>query len=437
MAATTAPTPDEGLAEIGTLAATVQEEKLEEPFHHREQRGDDDDGDDDDPGALEQGAGNTHDADPDDAAPDQGADAVEGNRPDPFADRERQGFLLHPEEVFLGSPHDPALSLGPEVGDFQPVAEDVVTVETHQRVCVEQHRHHRGGEHDVVAEGVDESRRRVHPDEDGDRADEQLDVHPGGGDADPRPAGGKSPGRAGIDVSQRSDQGKHADAPLRNGRAEALGDDTVPELVDQLQRGEGDDQEQPVGRENGGAGGLGQFAPVGGDLDPGPDQDQHPDDHRKRRAGPVEPRADKPEKGIGIAQRNFQEEHFLDDLLGFLLLLIGRMLEPPFVLTGALGFQQFVIDRPAQQALGLAFVEGFPSHRPRAGGKGFAERPGAIEGLEKAKLGGSDLEIFPGGNVLEDVTGTAGRFVKRETQFLPQPRTDGRQLRHRVVGADR
>src|SRR5207244_4047199 len=82
-----------------------------------------------------------------------------------------------------------------QVGDLQPVGQDVIAVVAHQRVGVEHHGADAADDHQTQRQVVDERlTRRVPPDEGGDGGDDQLDVDAGETDEDAPPLARHGPG---------------------------------------------------------------------------------------------------------------------------------------------------------------------------------------------------------------------------------------------------
>ena len=160
----------------------------------------------------------------------------------------RRRFVLHTEDVLLEEVllevHRPLH----EVGNLEQVRQDVVPVEPHERVGVEQHRRERGGEHRVVRDLLGQAAvLRAQPDERGAGGDEELKEHPARAHGHALPLVVERPSARSVHERRREQHEQH-DAELGHLTAEAFTDQPVPGLVDRFRDDEDDNAPGPVGR---------------------------------------------------------------------------------------------------------------------------------------------------------------------------------------------
>ncbi len=98
------------------------------------------------------------------------------------------------------------LALAVEVGDLGEVAENVVSVEAHQRVGVDHHGREAGHDDQIVTNIIERSRSRGRPDQGGQTRDEALNVHAGRRGVDSLPLRSEPPRRSDVDVGDRREQ---------------------------------------------------------------------------------------------------------------------------------------------------------------------------------------------------------------------------------------
>src|SRR5262249_39066146 len=116
----------------------------------------------------------------------------------------RLRLSLDPQAVLRHEPLQVAVGTVAEVGDFQPVGQDVIAVVAHQRVAVENHGADAADDHEAEAQVVDERLAgAVPPDEGGDGGNHQLDVDAGARDDDALPFVGQGPGVGDVAIHGR------------------------------------------------------------------------------------------------------------------------------------------------------------------------------------------------------------------------------------------
>ena len=158
--------------------------------------------------------------------PKRGGDAV--RRDDPILAR-AQGQLTR-RALAEQEPRDhvarPAAAARAEIRNAEQVPEDVVAVEAHQRVRVEQQGHDGAGENEVVRDRRAEAVGGARPIDRGDRGNEKFRVEARARDHDAAPLRGEAEARGGIDVAHGNEE--HEDhAELADGRAEVLAKKSV------------------------------------------------------------------------------------------------------------------------------------------------------------------------------------------------------------------
>jgi hypothetical protein len=195
-----------------------------------------------------------------------------------------------------------------QVRHLQQVGEDEVAVEAQQRIAVEQHRRHAGDQHDVVQHGARDAGLGLEPQEQRERRDESLHQHSPGADHDALARLAECARRAGIDVRDRHEDEQHHAHVVHLAAPGARGAG-VTELVRELHRREGEEQDQQVLRREHAVGEvLGELAPVRRRH-----HERRAHHHQpERRAGPAEKRPvpGEPalEPAVRIHQRDAQRE---------------------------------------------------------------------------------------------------------------------------------
>src|SRR5947207_1325126 len=82
----------------------------------------------------------------------------------------------------------------PKIGNFQPVGQDVITVEAHQRIAVEDDSADAADNHQAQAQVVDKwLAGGVPPDKSGNSGDDQLHINPREADDNALPLAGQGP----------------------------------------------------------------------------------------------------------------------------------------------------------------------------------------------------------------------------------------------------
>ncbi len=134
-----------------------------------------------------------------------------------------------------------------QIWDLEKVGENVVAVETQQRVDIEKDRRDRGHEDHVVSQRVHHAVACRSPDEHGRRGHEQLRDHPARADQRPVPPASKAPGRSGIDVRHRREENDHYTHDV-NFPAKPPAHRGVTELMDDLDQHEAEVKEREISR---------------------------------------------------------------------------------------------------------------------------------------------------------------------------------------------
>ena len=128
---------------------------------------------------------------------------------------------------------------------LQPVGENVIAVESHERIAVDQQRPDASGGGHVQGDVPHDRIARVAPKDNCRGGHEQFEINAGGGGGDPLPFRGKTPGGGHVDERQRrEDHQQHA--RRRNRAAEVDAGDGVRGFVQNFQDEPDDGQSQPV-----------------------------------------------------------------------------------------------------------------------------------------------------------------------------------------------
>ena len=103
------------------------------------------------------------------------------------------------------------LAIGPlvQIRNFQQVGENVITIETQQRVEIENQRGNRGNEHHVVGQAMQRSRAGANPDKGGDGCEKEFDDHAGSTDEATLPAAPETPARRGVHIWHGCEDHEH------------------------------------------------------------------------------------------------------------------------------------------------------------------------------------------------------------------------------------
>ena len=219
----------------------------------------------------------------------------------------------HAVDVLLDQVIEIVLAALLQVGQLGQVAEDVVTVETDQRVGVEQDRADAGDEHGVVGQHVRGGLRAgAGPDNRGDRGHAQLDVHARGPHERAAPAVAEGPSAARVHVRHRGEHHQHhaEGVHLAGGAlllAEVFHGQAVAQLVDALEQGKRDvKQRQVAGTQHVLALVEQLFAAAGERVQAHTDQ-QKPQPQAHGAKDPAQGRGQQVQQPLGVVQRDARE----------------------------------------------------------------------------------------------------------------------------------
>lgn len=215
-----------------------------------------------------------------------------------------------------------------QVGHVQQVGQDVVAVEAHQRVDVEQHRGDGRHHQDIVHDALDESAAHVRPDDEGHGSDKELAEHARRTHERPVALFAERPARGGVHVRERYEQHEH-DAYRMHLAAVLLYREGVPQFVENLDKHGADVHPADIGRRKQALGLVLERVKI---LDAELDRDRDgrkPHDkeelREEERTHPLEPL----EQRLRVEYRDTQEEYVqkrrLDLLLGILLVALEKL----------------------------------------------------------------------------------------------------------------
>ena len=215
-----------------------------------------------------------------------------------------------------------------QVGHVQQVGQDVVAVEAHQRVDVEQHRGDGRHHQDIVHDALDESAAHVRPDDEGHGSDKELAEHARRTHERPVALFAERPARGGVHVRERYEQHEH-DAYRMHLAAVLLYREGVPQFVENLDKHGADVHPADIGRRKQALGlVLERIEILYAELDRNRDGRKPYDKEElreKQRTHPLEPL----EQRLRVENRNAQEEYVqkrrLDLLLGILLVALEKL----------------------------------------------------------------------------------------------------------------
>lgn len=215
-----------------------------------------------------------------------------------------------------------------QVGHVQQVGQDIVAVEAHQRVDVEQHRGDGRHHQYIVHDSLDESAAHVRPDDEGHRSDKELAEHARRPHERPVALFAERPARGGVHVRERHEQHEH-DAYRMHLASVLLYREGVPQFVEDLDKHRTHVHPADVGRRKQALGLVLESVKVlDAELDRNRDGRKPHDKEELReeqRAHPLEPL----EQRLRVENRNAQEEYVqkrrLDLLLGILLVALEQL----------------------------------------------------------------------------------------------------------------
>ena len=154
------------------------------------------------------------------------------NEPEPAGGGEKRIFRdlnpqAPPRELLLQD----LRCLRTQVGDLQPVEQNIITIEPHERIGIKQHCRQCGNKEEIQAQILEQSRLGMPPECKRQRRQDDLHIHPRCRDKDPLPLVAQHPGIGGIAVERGAEDQQHH-PHLVALPAKMLAGQAMPELME-------------------------------------------------------------------------------------------------------------------------------------------------------------------------------------------------------------